>query len=101
MNAHCERVIGSIRRDALDHVLILNEAPARHVLATYERHYNEHRPTGPATNSRRPLTNSPPPYTNSKAVDSCVPVSSAASSTSTAMPLDLQRRLPEPHRGSR
>jgi transposase len=44
MNAHCERVIGSIRREALDHVLIMNEAHARHVLAAYERHYNEHRP---------------------------------------------------------
>jgi putative transposase len=44
MNAHCERVIGTIRREVLDHVLILNEAHARQVLATYERHYNEHRP---------------------------------------------------------
>ncbi|MEU7245356.1 integrase core domain-containing protein [Streptomyces sparsogenes] len=44
MNAHCERMIGSIRREALDHVLIMNEAHARHVLAAYERHYNEHRP---------------------------------------------------------
>lgn len=44
MNAHCERVIGTIRREALDHVLIMNEAHARHVMAAYERHYNEHRP---------------------------------------------------------
>lgn len=44
MNAHCERVIGSIRREVLDHVLILGEAHARQVLAVYESHYNEHRP---------------------------------------------------------
>ncbi|WP_418346724.1 integrase core domain-containing protein [Streptomyces fodineus] len=44
MNAHCERVIGSIRREALDHVLILNGAHARHVLTAYERHCNDHRP---------------------------------------------------------
>ncbi|MDH6580526.1 integrase core domain-containing protein, partial [Kitasatospora sp. MAP5-34] len=44
MNAHCERMTGSIRREALDHVLIVNEAHARHVLAAYQRHYNEHRP---------------------------------------------------------
>jgi transposase InsO family protein len=44
MNAHCERVIGTIRREALDHVLIMNEAHARHVLTAYQRHYNEHRP---------------------------------------------------------
>ncbi|MGW7693810.1 integrase core domain-containing protein [Streptomyces asiaticus] len=43
-NAHCERIIGSIRREALDHILIMNEVHARHVLAAYERHYNEHRP---------------------------------------------------------
>ncbi|MDH6223616.1 putative transposase [Streptomyces sp. MJP52] len=43
-NAHCERVIGTIRREALDHVLIMNETHARHVLAAYEQHYNEHRP---------------------------------------------------------
>ena len=44
MNAHCERVIGSIRREPLDHVLIMNEAHARHVLPAYEQHYNEHQP---------------------------------------------------------
>ncbi|MEU1599956.1 integrase core domain-containing protein [Streptomyces sp. NPDC005708] len=44
MNAHCERVIGTIRREALDHVLIMNEAHARQVLAAYQNHYNGHRP---------------------------------------------------------
>ncbi len=44
MNAHCERVIGSIRRVALDHVLIVGEAHARQVLAAYQQHYNGHRP---------------------------------------------------------
>jgi putative transposase len=44
MNAHCERVIGTIRREALDHILILNEDHARYVLAAYQEHYNRHRP---------------------------------------------------------
>ncbi|MEU4445459.1 integrase core domain-containing protein [Actinosynnema sp. NPDC050801] len=44
MNAHCERVIGTIRREALDHILITGESHARHVLTTYEDHYNRHRP---------------------------------------------------------
>ncbi|WP_406504978.1 integrase core domain-containing protein [Streptomyces sp. NBC_00212] len=44
MNAHCERVIGTIRREALDHVLIMNETHARQVLAEYQDHYNRHRP---------------------------------------------------------
>ena len=44
MNAHCERAIGTIRRKALDHILIRNENHARHALAAYQRHYNAHRP---------------------------------------------------------
>jgi hypothetical protein len=43
-NAHCERVIGTLRREVLDHVLIWNEAHARQVLEIYTRHYNGHRP---------------------------------------------------------
>ena len=44
MSAHCERIIGTIRRELLDHILILGEAHARQVLMTYEDHYNHHRP---------------------------------------------------------
>jgi transposase len=44
MNAHCERGIGTIRRELLDHILILGETHARQVLKTYEDHYNRHRP---------------------------------------------------------
>lgn len=43
-NAHCERITGSIRREMLDHVLIVNEAHARQVLAACRRHCNTHRP---------------------------------------------------------
>ncbi|QMU71822.1 integrase core domain-containing protein [Streptacidiphilus sp. P02-A3a] len=44
MNAHCERVIGAIRREALDHVLIMNASHATKVLAEFADHYNQHRP---------------------------------------------------------
>jgi transposase InsO family protein len=44
MNAHCERVIRTLRSAVCDHVLILDAAHARHVLAEYQRHYNKHRP---------------------------------------------------------
>jgi len=44
MNAHCERVIKTLRSELCDHMLILNEAHAREILARYQRHYNEHRP---------------------------------------------------------
>ena len=44
MNARCERVIGTLRREALDHLLIWNETHARRVLDAHAHHYNQHRP---------------------------------------------------------
>lgn len=43
-NAICERVIGTLRRELLDHVLIVNETHLRAVLAQYVAHYNAARP---------------------------------------------------------
>ena len=40
---YCERVIGSIRRDALDHVIVLNEQHLRRVLRSYVDYYHEWR----------------------------------------------------------
>jgi len=42
-NRHTERLIGSIRRDCLDHVLVFGERHLRHLLASYQRYYNEAR----------------------------------------------------------
>jgi putative transposase len=39
-----ERVIGSIRRECLDHFLILSEAHLRRLLRGYRAYYNRSRP---------------------------------------------------------
>jgi putative transposase len=39
-NPYCERVIGSIRRDALDHVIVLNERHLCRVLRSYIDYYH-------------------------------------------------------------
>jgi putative transposase len=44
MNAICERVIGTLRRELLDRTLILNERHLPLVLRDYVNHYNGHRP---------------------------------------------------------
>ena len=40
-NGCCERLIGSIRRECLDHVLIHDEWHLRNVLRSYAHYYNQ------------------------------------------------------------
>ena len=44
MNAICERLVGTLRRELLDRELIVGEAHLRAVLAEYQVHYNTARP---------------------------------------------------------
>jgi putative transposase len=58
-NAICERFVGSIRRELLDRILIVNAARARRVLLEYEDHFNSHRPHR-ALGPSRTSTTAPP-----------------------------------------
>lgn len=42
-NGYAERLIGSIRRECLDHVVVFGERHLRHVLLSYTNYYNETR----------------------------------------------------------
>ena len=43
-NGHVERLIGSIRRESLDHLVVFGEAHLRDVLKNYASYYNQIRP---------------------------------------------------------
>jgi putative transposase len=61
-NPFVERVIGSIRRECLDHFLILNEAHLRRLLRDYIGYYNTVRPHQSLdNNSPQPRVVEPPP----------------------------------------
>jgi transposase InsO family protein len=42
-NGFAERLIGSIRRECLDHIIVLGEAHLRWILRSYARYYNQTR----------------------------------------------------------
>src|SRR5471032_977152 len=42
-NGFAERLIGSIRREGVDHIIVLGEAHLRRILKSYARYYNETR----------------------------------------------------------
>jgi hypothetical protein len=86
-NAVFERVIGTIRRECLDRMLILGRRHLEAVLAEYIEHYNSHRPhrsdRPPPAMRRLPATATwtPPGYEEQ--------IVWAASSTSTGWPPEL------------
>jgi hypothetical protein len=83
MNAICERLISTLRREILNRTLILNQAHLRTVLAEYHGHYNTARPhqgiPDPDPRSRhhpsRPQHPPDPPKTYPQRPDQRIPAS--------------------------
>ena len=44
LNGICERLLGSVRRECLDHILVVGEAHLRRVLKEYVTYFNRSRP---------------------------------------------------------
>ncbi|MEV4020459.1 integrase core domain-containing protein [Nonomuraea angiospora] len=60
MNAICERVIGSLRRELLDRILILDERHLARMLQEYLIRYNGRRPHQSRQQRPRPPQRNPP-----------------------------------------
>ena len=56
MNATCERLVGTLRRELLDRVLILGAQHLHAILTEYQAHYNTARLTRASRNAS-PMTN--------------------------------------------
>jgi transposase InsO family protein len=63
-SAICERIIGTLRRELLDRLLIVNEHHLRRVLIEYMRHYNTPRPHRTLGQLAPAQAHTPPPEIN-------------------------------------
>jgi len=43
-NPYCERLVGTLRRECLDHVIVLNECHLRRIISSYLNYYHHSRP---------------------------------------------------------
>jgi putative transposase len=71
-NAICERFVGSLRRECLDHILVLGVLQLVRILKDYIRYFNEPRPHQGIAQRTPAATGSPPVSAEGKG--DCVPV---------------------------
>jgi putative transposase len=60
-NPYCERLVGTLRRECLNHVIVLNEQHLRRILSSYLIYYHRERPhMGLGRNAPEPRAVEPP-----------------------------------------
>jgi putative transposase len=85
-NAYAERWVGTLRRECLDRILIVNRRQLEHVLRVYTAHYNRQRRTAHSPFGRpTDAPQRPPTLRNGTSANTNC---SAVSSTSTKQPRD-------------
>jgi putative transposase len=89
-NAICERMIGTLRREVLDRLLIINERHLNQVLTDYLAHYNTARPHRTLGQLAPCQAGAPPPQIT------WPPTGSAASKSSAASPASTESRHDNP-----
>ena len=97
-NAIAKRFVGTIRRELLDHLLIINQRHAAAVLQEFERHYNDHRPHR-SLGQAAPLR--PLPYRRPRCARSNGTTALAASYTNTSTSHDMWMGFGHPHAADR
>ena len=85
-NAVAERFVGTIRRECLDWLLIVNRRHLQHVLREFVAHYNGHRPHRALELAPPEPRHPPPTRTSQPSAAIRRQIGSAASSTSTPSP---------------
>ena len=71
LNAHCERVVKSIKHEALDHFVVFGERHLNHIVSEFVRFYHDCRPHQ-ALRNMPPAANGPPPEIDSVQLDEIV-----------------------------
>jgi Integrase core domain len=98
-NGFAERLIGSIRRECVDHVIALGEAHLRGILRAYGRYYNDlrtHRSLDKDAPFSRPVQRIGHITSHALSADSIIATCESEFSVHTALP-----NPPNPHRTNR
>jgi putative transposase len=90
-NPYVERLIGSIRRECLDHMIVINEAHLRRVLTAYSRYYHRSR-THLGLEKARPIavrSLNDPPGRSSRSLKSVVSITAMSGVPRKTLPFSV------------